>query len=486
MPKISNLSALTSLTISESDLLVIVDTSVTTNGTKNITISNIRDSVVPVTVSIGWFGALGNGTTDDSAAIQAAIDSLPSTGGIVIIPPTDNSYLINASIIIPSNVTIKGYGSKSVIKVKSAAALSSYQFGANATTQTVKYAFINENRTGTADENIIFENFYIDCNGDNQSVTESFAGIFLHNASRIKLLNMRIYDAVYGGTIASGYRFWCMCTYSVDDVLIQGGDYMRAGYECIGIRDKSHKVRINGVRIYQGGAHAIQQVGYNYFSTDDDTTVSLSINGCFIEGTSVGNGITTDFGRNVTISGNTIVATKYAVKILNDSQNVTVSGNRIKGSLYLKHNDTGSGGLTCKNVVIEGNNISDETCDAALMGIDVAGCTDLIISNNIIKAVYAGNRGVNVVDQVLTRSENIVISGNKIQCDTTGIKLDNADALYGCRYITMTNNIVSAGNFGIVMANQSDYCIVIGNILIGTGTPLTTVGSNNAVANNIV
>lgn len=34
-----------------------------------------------------WWGAVGDGTTDDGPAIQAAIDSLPEEGGVIIIPP---------------------------------------------------------------------------------------------------------------------------------------------------------------------------------------------------------------------------------------------------------------------------------------------------------------------------------------------------------------------------------------------------------------
>jgi polygalacturonase len=40
------------------------------------------------------FGAMGNGTADDTAAIQAAINALPSTGGTVEVPA--GTYMINA------------------------------------------------------------------------------------------------------------------------------------------------------------------------------------------------------------------------------------------------------------------------------------------------------------------------------------------------------------------------------------------------------
>ncbi|GLQ49922.1 right-handed parallel beta-helix repeat-containing protein [Dyella flava] len=53
------------------------------------------------TVSIGStvldvrnFGAMGNGVSDDTAAFQAAIDALPSSGGTIVVP--NGNYMINA------------------------------------------------------------------------------------------------------------------------------------------------------------------------------------------------------------------------------------------------------------------------------------------------------------------------------------------------------------------------------------------------------
>ncbi|TNJ61909.1 hypothetical protein FE784_33420 [Paenibacillus hemerocallicola] len=47
------------------------------------------------TLDVRWFGAVGNGMTDDTAAIQAALDAVPS-GGTVWIP--EGEYRIDALI----------------------------------------------------------------------------------------------------------------------------------------------------------------------------------------------------------------------------------------------------------------------------------------------------------------------------------------------------------------------------------------------------
>lgn len=53
------------------------------------------------------YGAVGNGTTDDSAAILAAATSLGATGGTVYLPPP-GKYLIDTNLSLPANVTLKG------------------------------------------------------------------------------------------------------------------------------------------------------------------------------------------------------------------------------------------------------------------------------------------------------------------------------------------------------------------------------------------
>lgn len=71
-------------------------------------------------VDIKDFGAVGDGVADDTTKIQAAIDSLSSSGGVVSVPR--GTYKITATLKYDSGITIQGIGYDSLIKGASVAA----------------------------------------------------------------------------------------------------------------------------------------------------------------------------------------------------------------------------------------------------------------------------------------------------------------------------------------------------------------------------
>jgi len=60
-------------------------------------------------IDVRAYGAAGDGSTDDTAAIQAAINAVPTTGGTVFFPTGE--YKTTYAIILKSNLNIKGSGS---------------------------------------------------------------------------------------------------------------------------------------------------------------------------------------------------------------------------------------------------------------------------------------------------------------------------------------------------------------------------------------
>lgn len=76
-------------------------------------------------VNVKWWGAVGNDSTDDTAAIQAAITSLASTGGTVFFPP--GTYRMGSAITIPAGVSVVGSGySSSILRVVSSFGVDAY------------------------------------------------------------------------------------------------------------------------------------------------------------------------------------------------------------------------------------------------------------------------------------------------------------------------------------------------------------------------
>jgi hypothetical protein len=82
-------------------------------------------------VDVKQFGAAGDGTTDDTSAIQAAIDylaGLSPAGGEVYFPR--GTYIVSTSILQEPRVSLIGAGSRqSIIKWDSSAGLGSYEKG---------------------------------------------------------------------------------------------------------------------------------------------------------------------------------------------------------------------------------------------------------------------------------------------------------------------------------------------------------------------
>lgn len=70
-------------------------------------------------LNVKSYGATGNGSTDDTAAIQSAINALPSAGGYVFMPA--GTYVVSSSISLKEGAGLLGAGPGSIIRVASGA-----------------------------------------------------------------------------------------------------------------------------------------------------------------------------------------------------------------------------------------------------------------------------------------------------------------------------------------------------------------------------
>jgi hypothetical protein len=102
------------------------------------------------------FGAVGDGVTNDTAAIQSAFDAAAANGGgVVSFPP--GTYIVVESVLIGSNTTVIGAGRSSLIK-----ASQTGWIGTNANKNC--FLFRNENYSASTltDENIVIDNMAFD------------------------------------------------------------------------------------------------------------------------------------------------------------------------------------------------------------------------------------------------------------------------------------------------------------------------------------
>jgi len=133
-------------------------------GQKYPTVDAVNLAVAEVTPEM--FGAVGDGVSDDAPEIQDAIDFLETKGGALRLK-SGSTYRINSTIILPSNITVIGYGSK-------------VELGANSVQMFVTKGFVSGART----ENITFLGGTYDGGSYGGAPLTAFRFIF-HKSDRI-------------------------------------------------------------------------------------------------------------------------------------------------------------------------------------------------------------------------------------------------------------------------------------------------------------
>ncbi|MCK4323045.1 MAG: right-handed parallel beta-helix repeat-containing protein [Armatimonadetes bacterium] len=436
------------------------------------------------------FGGVGDGVSDDTAAIQAAIDDLPDAGGVVSI--SAGTYIVS-NLRLKSGTDLRGAGQATVLKARPDAAT------------ILRFADGPQDRIRISD-------LVLDGNKEEQS--DSGYGLYLAPGSpttnlaveRVRFRNHK-YDAI---VIAKSnylpeqdhrnllFRDIDIRTTDKNGIRIQSGSDIWIDRACIvnndghGIyteyRSNVENLSVANSQIAGSGKHNIFlgdtsnariENNYLYFSGRiDDTCSGIQANRAYAE-TMTG----------LTVVGNTIEASQgYGICTSGVDEFVMV-GNRLKGG-----RDPGirvGGGS--KNWLISGNTITGVYSIGLVVVAEPA--------DQSVNATISGNvfQGCCMSAIALSGGQNISVTGNTIMDNATWrLDADDPEAtdwsgiqIGGAEHVLVTGNRTgnSPGNstqgYGVVEEGAADFNSIYGNDLSNNAVAAyATVGANTKVWGN--
>lgn len=434
MPQFASYPLITS--VAANDLLLVHQDS--TGVEKTVKYSDLVSSGYVINVKA--YGAVGNGTTDDSAAVQAAFNAAVY-GSVILFPATSASYVINTPITVPiSNITIVGYGatlsntsdtqyrkftisgSKSFIKIEGlvfnggySGMATNYSNGTISITNSSQISidncyFLNTNAPG-----ITVVGNSIDISVTNCKFFQTFSGISTGPSGGNNPYNINISNNFFRNSLGS---------YS-------------AAYSGAVIMVNSAPMSIGaGVTITNNEIRSFGKHGVNLNTALHNSVIANN----YISGAGVGIELLSSTG--VVITGNTIRdAVNEGILVQLASDNVNVSGNVVNTT------DSNSNGIKF-NGITRGT-ISDNNVQSNGDGLVIIDSPSATITGNTFRST---GEQVAIIIGGLSTISNFVLSGNSLIAAGGGtryhIKLDSTNGVINNGLITsnfFSGNVLDAG-----------------------------------------
>lgn len=373
------------------------------------------------------YGATGDGTTDDTTTIQAALDAAEASTGVVFFPP--GTYKITDTLTVGSNVTVMGAG-----------------MGATRINQ----------------------------------VTATKSGFIVTSETGVHIRDLYLYGpGTSGSELERGVQFvtctFCSVTHCKLDNWGQHGIYLYtdACDNTIAHNDISSTSCHNGISLY-GGCDRNKITGNTMTSCEDQgieirrsshNTVTNNVINTTVSATpGHGIGLEEEANHN-TITGNTMIDCVGAGVGLTMAHENTISGNTIKGCGYGVFGATGgykgtyNVALAIASIIGDGGTTVtvDTTAAHGLLDgaeVSIAGTTN-----------FNGGPFVVTVTDTDTFTYTDAVGGAVTTAETTGTVTREA----GRANVVTGNQVRNSTSVGIRFA-QVEKAIVTGNTVIGGGS----------------
>ena len=336
-------------------------------------------------VNVMDFGARANGSADDTAAIQAAINA--AKPGETVYFPAGVYIVSNFVVKNRSGLSFAGEGQKSTIKQKTGAARIA---------------------TVEASLNIVISDLTFDANG-----IASYGGVVFYSTKGVRIENNTFLDSAPNPSVKTDRYSFVFARGSepsqdvkiinnvIDDLQLEVDHSQRVVIDRNTVR---RAVATAGIGIFTVGDRAIAE---DYQITNNTVIDPLSA------GFSVGIDPPTDshcIFRRITIADNQVIRTKtagYGIRIGtpdnskktigNVFEDLVIKNNRFRIEANAPHssqmifaNATATAGIIFKGLVVSGNKIENEGSGGQGYAIDLRRIQNSVVANNNVKGATSG------------------------------------------------------------------------------------------------
>ena len=437
------------------------------NGAAGVGVQLDVEGAVPRTVqdklrdvvSVKDFGAVGDGVTDDTAALQAAFDEAASAK-VLLNFVAGKTYLTTAELSMPSYLRIRGHKAKIKVKANSNLGIDNANYAPGGAVMHAYDASWVE-----------VEGLEIDCNADNSG---AMFGIYIRQGANNTVRNSYVHDSRATGIIFDGSNYGNIIS---NQVINCGRPTTLSG----GTSSQDHGITVQAIDaidslgvIVQGNlVVGANRKGITSYSQNSGTVRGLVVSNnitraCLLGGIFVGSGPSATMQESITITGNVTDACYVDIEISRLGSG-TVTGNTSTNAEFA--------GITIddsEDVVFSGNSVKG----AGLHGITAIGCQRIsITANNVFQSgrlsggYAAGIRLFNTTASSVT--------GNRVS-DTEG-KMSHGviEENAGC-----DNNFIG-GNL-VTDATASLYLISGAGTVLQSGANIQTIDGYKVGANQVI